>query len=234
MRIASFDIGKLNLCFYIEDFNEKNITKSNCVNSGEIILWKNNNITKNCFSSTYLDTELYHNLTELLREYKSYWDDCDLFLIEQQMSFGSKKINTMALKLGQHCYSFFEFTYGRSKQIIDYPAYHKTQILEAPKKLTKPQRKLWCVNKTTQILTQRGITTSPFHDAKKKDDLADTLCMLQAYKLGLLIGKKKKIDVKYSLEYLSTLKVCELKELCKKNKYRQVGKKQELIERLKT
>jgi hypothetical protein len=66
----------------------------------------------------------------------------------------------MALKLGQHCWSYFSIHYGRSKNIIEFPAYHKTQVLgaEKDKKVTKtgkinykavdkPQRKKWCFKK---------------------------------------------------------------------------------------
>ena len=45
----------------------------------------------------------------------------DFISIEKQMSFRGKR-NTMALKLGQHCYSYFVFKYGASKEIIEFPA----------------------------------------------------------------------------------------------------------------
>jgi hypothetical protein len=235
MYIASFDIGKLNLCFYIEEFKEENIKNCKDTNDilkeGNIILWKNNNITQNCFHSSYIDTELFHNLTELLDNYSDYWDKCSVFLIEQQMSFGFKKINTMALKLAQHCYSYFQIKYGRNKTIIDFPAYHKTQLLSAPKKMDKPQRKIWCVNKTLEILKLRNLIMTEFNESKKKDDLADTLCMLQAYKILLSIPTTKN-TITYNREELQKLKVNELKKLCKKNKYKVNGKKSDLIERL--
>ncbi len=70
---------------------------------------------------------------ELLEEYKSYFDKCDVILIEQQMSFGAKKYNTLAVKLGQHCMSYFIYKYGKTKKVIEYPAYYKTITLGAPK-----------------------------------------------------------------------------------------------------
>ena len=76
----------------------------------------------------------------------------------------------MALKLGQHCYSYFTIRYGRFKKVIEFPAYYKTQILGAEKikgkkvkngnfqwkTIDKPARKKWSVSKATEILSSRG------------------------------------------------------------------------------
>ena len=48
------------------------------------------------------------------------------------MSFG-KQYNTMALKIAQHCWSYFAINYGTAKKIEEFPAYYKTQILGAAK-----------------------------------------------------------------------------------------------------
>lgn len=213
---ASFDIGKVNFAFYIEEYdleflnsiqnisahkrynvdgtttsNFGEVIKSVCLN-GKTILFKNSNVTKNCDKSKYLDPETFHNLTDLLDEYKNYWDKCSIFIIEQQMSFG-KKHNTMALKLGQHCYSYFAFNYGRFKTIFEFPSYFKTQVLGAPKiqnktkkgKITykamdKPARKKWSVEKASDILAEREDfkTLSEITSMRKKDDICD--CLLQS------------------------------------------------------
>jgi hypothetical protein len=141
--LASFDIGKKNFAFYIEETDSdlltniqnisfpqrylcdgtpspsfKNILKQVTTN-GKTILFKNNDITSNCRQGKYIDSQLFHNMTELLDMYKPMWDKCSCFVIEQQMSFGKQR-NTMALKLGQHCYSYFTFMYGRFKDIIEF------------------------------------------------------------------------------------------------------------------
>ena len=77
---------------------------------------KNINITKNTDKKKYFDTELCYNLTDVLDEYNEYWDKCQLFVVEQQMSFG-KKTNTKALKLAQHTESYFIFKL-QSKKLI--------------------------------------------------------------------------------------------------------------------
>lgn len=225
--LASFDIGKRNFAFYIEEFkkdeimNLPNIPKNNRYNldgsptdtfgkilkkvyvNGKNILFKNTDLTINCNKKAYLDPEYFHNMTDLLDEYIEYWDKCDAFVIEKQMSFG-KKHNTMALKLGQHCWSYFAFKYSRFKVIVEFPAYHKTQILGAKKnekrtrngKITyksidKPARKKWSIKKATSILEERKDfdTMSSLTTARKRDDLADVLCQLQAFKVIVYIDK---------------------------------------------
>jgi len=226
-HICSIDIGKKNFAFYIEEIEKEsllsiqNIPKENRYNlngtptlefknilkqvwkNGRTILFKNNDLTQNCKKGAYLDAEVYYNMNDLLDQYSSYWDNCQTIIIEKQMSFG-KKNNTMALKLAQHCFSYFAFRYGRFKQIIEFPAYYKTQILGAPKiekklkngKITykaidKPQRKKWSIIQTIEILNDRedDITMSSLNSVKKKDDLADTITQLQAYKFLAYVDK---------------------------------------------
>ena len=228
--IASFDIGKKNFAFCIEEVDRsklvrqkkkldllgknrynpdgtpgvgmKKILKAVCHN-GKIVLFKNSDLTMNC-AAVYLDPETFHNMIDLLDSYREYWDKCVAFVIEEQMSFRGKK-NPMAVKLGQHCYSYFCFLYGRHKQIIEFPSYHKTQVLGAAKikgratkngfrykAVDKPARKKWSIAKAKEVLDARGEAES-FLDATsgtvvtlwgkgKKDDLADTWCQLQAFK----------------------------------------------------
>lgn len=206
--IASFDIGKCNFAFYIEEFNEeslkkiKNIPKikrydkengtpsedfndvmSSVYLNGNKVLYRNLDLTKNTRKDKYLDKKIFVNMIEALDEYKEYFDKCSIIVIEQQMSFKAAQ-NTMAIKLGQHCYSYFLFRYGESKEIVEFPAYYKTQILGAPKKLTKPERKKWATEKALEILMERGdvSTLDEITSHKKKDDLADVLIQLQSFK----------------------------------------------------
>lgn len=211
MRIGSFDIGKKNFAFCIEEIDAPVVPKiplkkryeldgtptpefAEVLNqiclAGRIVLYKNTDLTANCDASAYLDKETFYNMTDTLNEYVELWDTCDVFLIEQQMQFGAGKRNPMAQKLGQHCYSYFTFVYGRDKEVIEYPAYNKTQILGAPKvmgkkrwkAMEKPARKKWAVKRATEILTARN---DPFLAElvkhKKKDDLSDVLLQALSY-----------------------------------------------------
>lgn len=212
MIIASFDIGKKNFSFCVEYTQEtkrdvlmnkyrrdgtihekfKNRVKET-LNNGRLILLSNIDLTSNCVETKKFDPEVYFNMIDELDTHKDIWDLCDVFLIEKQMMFG-KHTNPTAVKLGQHCYSYFCLNYGRFKSIIEFPAYHKTQVLGAEKKLikgkykhmSKPERKKWCISKALEILNDRidDVSYREFIlSSKKKDDLCDVICQLQAYKI---------------------------------------------------
>ena len=121
------------------------------------------------------------------------------------MSFG-KILNIKALKLGQHCFSYFAFKYSRFKEIIEYPAYHKTQILGAEKikkeskkgkisfkAVDKPTRKKWAIEQAFNILADRNDFNSLnlLESSSKKDDIAD--CILQALSAMYLIYVERSI-----------------------------------------
>ena len=157
IHIVSFDIGKINFAFYIEEIdlssfkNIKNISSlkryningtpteefreilNNVYKNGKKILLKKYDLTtKDVDKDKYFDFNLCYNMVDVLDEYEEYWENVDIVIVERQMSF-RKKINTMALKLGQHCESYFINKYGRDIKIIEFEAYHKTQILGAEK-----------------------------------------------------------------------------------------------------
>ena len=225
--IASFDIGKINFSFYVEEIDTSKLRElvdipkkeshnkdgsatpafekilTNIYKNGKKILLENVDLTTGCDKSVYLDPETYHNMVDVLDSHAAYWDKCSIFVIEKQMSF-RKKYNTMALKLGQHCWSYFAFRYGRFKHIEEFPAYHKTQILGAQKTkvekrgkikyktIDKRKRKKWCIAKAVSIMTERGdaAVVSLIENAKKKDDLSDVICQLQAFKYIAFVRKE--------------------------------------------
>lgn len=223
--VASFDIGKSNFAFCVEEFDAdellalQNIPKNARYNAngspteqfvtllgsistnGTTILFKNLDLTQNTNKTKYLDTKIFSNMNTALDTYKEYFEKCSIIIIEQQMSF-SKAQNTMALKIGQHCFSYFLFRFEGQKEIIEFPAYYKTQILGAPKVLpkdggkklkamSKPERKLWAVDKAIQILTERGDMQNleELTKKRKRDDLADVLIQLQSFKFLRYVEK---------------------------------------------
>jgi hypothetical protein len=177
--------------------------------NGKTILHENSDISKNCIKGKKLDQNTFHNMTDLLDVYSEYWDKCCCFVIEQQMSFGKLKSNPKAVKLGHHCQSYFLFRYGRFKSVFEFPAYYKTQILGCEKikgnqckngkyrwkSIPKPLRKKWSVVKATEILHKRGEeeTIKNIKIKAKKDDLADTLTQLQAFKYLCFVEKSLSI-----------------------------------------
>ena len=227
--VASFDIGKKNFCFYIEEFDLDELKSlkppseptrynpngtmtdemeefvNDVCGNGRTILHRNLDLTDNCAKGSYLDPETFHNMCSVLDEHSEYFDQCEYVIIEMKMAFKGK-YNTMALKLGQHCYSWFVCNYGRSKVVTEFPAYYKTQVLGAPKIEGKPYKngktrwksmpkkdiKKWSVEKCIEILTCRGEidVLDEVLTKTKKDDLADVVCQLQAWKVVHLIDGK--------------------------------------------
>ena len=219
--IASFDIGHINFAFYIKEINQnklskiKNIKKeerynedatptidmtkilNNIFQDGKTIIYKNSNISNNCVNGKQLDTETFYNMFDLLDKYSEYWDKCCSFIVEKQMDFGKMKRNPKALKLGHYCQSYFVFRYGRFKQVIEFPAYHKTQVLGCQKikgkkykngkhkwtAINKPDRKKWSIIKATEILDIRGEKNiiDSIKTKAKKDDISDCICQLEAF-----------------------------------------------------
>lgn len=212
--LASFDIGKKNFAFCVEEVDcskmedltnipyrqryykdgtytaeFRHLMKEVCLN-GKIILLENVDLTEGTAASLYLDPMVFIHMTQTLDKYRHIWDQCTTFVIEQQVSFGNKR-NTMALKLGQHCMSYFIFTYAHFKQSIEFPAYHKTKVLGAPAKMSKYERKMWSVNRALDILTDRGdeSTLKSITSRKKRDDVCDCITMLQSFKYLVMVDK---------------------------------------------
>jgi hypothetical protein len=224
IQIASFDIGKKNFAFLIEEINLdeiekdiKNIEKNNRYNvdgtckkefqdilhkvykNGKVILIKNLDITINCDKKKYLDKELFYNMIDALDEYKEYWKNVSYFVVEKQL-----QINPTAVRLSVVCMSFFMFYFGRFKKVVEFDAYYKTTTLGTKKdqkklksgkikyvSISKPERKKWAIEQASYILTEREDfkTLSELVSSKKKDDMSDVLCQLQAFKYLYFVDK---------------------------------------------
>lgn len=220
MLLASFDIGKKNFAFTIEEVKDNELLAiqnipideryntdgtptdpfkailESVYKTGNTLVLVNTDLTTSA-SSQYLDPIIFNNMCDVLDKYEEYWSKCDAIVIEEQMSFGQKH-NTMALKLGQHCHSYFICKYGRDCNVIVFPSYHKTQVLGQAKESTvlksgkvkykavdKPKRKKWAVQQAVDILTCRNdLNGIELHSSyKKKDDVSDVICQLQAFKV---------------------------------------------------
>jgi len=188
MRICSIDIGKVNFAYCIE---EVDMTKYDF--SGKILHYENLNLTEDVPTGplkSFLHPQIFLNLNDKLDQHKEILSTCDYIVIEQQMSFG-KKVNPMALKIGQHCFSYFLINY-KDIGIIEFPAYNKTQILNAPTKMNYTQRKKWAISKASEILVEREDydNLTLLTCSSKMDDLADVLIQSQAFKICLQNNNK--------------------------------------------
>lgn len=167
-------------------------------------------------TSDKLDMSTRKNIIAHLEKYKYLWNSCDIFVIEQQFfseySFSrNRKVkkssgNVDAIKIAELVTGFFLKVYPH-RVIMQFPSTYKTQLLGAPAKLSKPQRKQWSVDETQKICEMRG----------------DEEC-LELFKLQNLV-KRKRLTAKFCGEVLSDLefiKYNDTYELAEKIvKYRQ-------------
>jgi hypothetical protein len=156
-----------------------------------------------------LDIATRRNIIQHLELYVELWDKCDVFVVEQQFFniYGGKKkagcgANIDAIKIGELVLGWLMARYPpildennelqEQKQFIVFGSQFKTQILGAPFKLTKPQRKKWSVQKVAKIMQLRNDEERVEIFTKrgtKKDDMADAMLQCMAYKFRTYIGK---------------------------------------------
>ena len=112
------------------------------------------------------DLRVRKNFLKHMEDHRWLWINCDIFVIEQQYysagmgrGKGSKAstgtANMNAIKLGECLYTWLLINYPNA-HITYFGSQFKTQILGAPDKITKPQRKKWAVEKYSEISTLRG------------------------------------------------------------------------------
>lgn len=128
---------------------------------------------------------------KFIAEFKDLFRQSHYILIESQV-LG----NNNAIRLMQHYISLIRDRVrnkGFRPLLFEFNPALKTKLLGAPKEIkTKPQRKKWCVLKAQEILDERGeheITEEIFlrrrkngEGKNKKDDVADCICMIRAFK----------------------------------------------------
>ena len=96
IRVASFDIGKKNFAFVVEEFTQddiQNINKKD-LNSvykhGKVIVFENLDLTANCNKKCYLDPRTFINMTDTLDRYaqtgKEYTDILEQIIKQNDLS----------------------------------------------------------------------------------------------------------------------------------------------------
>ena len=109
------------------------------------------------FELSRLIRNIFYTLLKHLYSYKRIWDTCDIFVVEQQYVnlFGRQRgINIDALKLGEATVMWFLEHYPH-KIVKTFGSQYKTTVLQAPKKMSKPQRKKWATLKALEIFRDR-------------------------------------------------------------------------------
>jgi hypothetical protein len=177
---------------------DKKSTESFCKRKPKIVdaLYKHNRRKY----PNYNDADL--RLFDVMDSYDHVWQECDVFLLERQML-----VNRQALKMCHYLEAYLKLRYtglrtqsgggpkaakaGTGKRapsnpaaaqrprVINYNASFKTKNLGAPPSQTKPERKLWTVEYVANLL--EGQLYEYFQQLPKKDDVADTVCMIQSF-----------------------------------------------------
>jgi len=212
-RAVAIDIGAKNFCIYIETFNIDNlhkivnIPKTQRYNKDKTPTPTFRKILNEVYKEGKMELlekvdisgksrmEMLVKLTIFLDKHKKLLDISDMIVIEEQ-----KKENNQARCLEQHCHSYFIFNYSDTKPVIIFKSKYKTQILGMKKYSQclkayqkKKIRKDWCVEKAISILKLRGDeeTLEMFNTKGKKDDEADSICELHAFKYMYFVDKKR-------------------------------------------
>ena len=209
ITVCSIDIGYRNLSVYVETFDliEYSTNKS-AYENGDVIFFNNFDLFDGLptipekITGQQMPQNLLCNFNRLFDKNKHVWNGCDIFLIEEQVipryipKMKTTIGNQPAIRLSYHCYAYFTFLYSRFKTILLFPSTKKTQVLGAPKKMTKSQRKKRSYDTAISIMLDRFeknrdpkisecvkyITSGKNGKKHTNDDISDCILMIQAYK----------------------------------------------------
>ena len=184
MKIASFDIGFRNFAFSVLEVDANaDANVDSVIAATRVLKFKNINVLGNEKKNT--ETILV-NLTRILDRYSgAFFNTCTDIIIEQQFNHRSRGQNMTAIKIAQHCYSYFLIKKLPGVRLSFVPARNKLKTFNAGKAETSTtaKRKKWSVAKAAQILA--GNTPPAVYEkfAKhgKKDDIADSILQALSY-----------------------------------------------------
>ena len=144
--------------------NSFNIILESLYMMNKIVLISNNDLTTDAVGKTILEEQIYLNMYEVLSKYSDYWDKCAVILIEKQMSFGTGKQNTMAMKLAQHCYSYFIYRYkGNSPKLLEFQLILKLNYWVHPNILEQlPNILKMEIQRKLKIIVRNGLPDWPW------------------------------------------------------------------------
>jgi hypothetical protein len=142
-------------------------------------------------------TPLYAEITSFLDQYKKWYNDTCIFLIERQMA-----INYKATRVSQHVISYYLSLLSSSSSysvLLEISPKMKGKMLGAPKGLSKTQLKEWgvaiAINYLMARCDARGYQLLHIHN--KKDDMADTIIQIEA--LFVILGFDLTVDIRITV-----------------------------------
>lgn len=166
-KACSIDVGKVNLGVYVEEFSSVDQGQAVYLQRVDLTLCKKERVTV-----TFLK-----RMFDYLDSIRPYLEGCDYFVIEKQM-----RTNPEAQFVDHALQSYFILNF-KEKQVISFSSKNKTHLFDDTK-MTKYQRKKWAVEKAIKMFTERGDTErlAYINTLKKKDDVSDAVCQLDAFK----------------------------------------------------
>lgn len=147
------------------------------------------------------DDEVRGNLLNYLDSLEDIFLSLDVILIEKQYHNPrlQKKSNMDAIITAEFVYGYFfqkihKKVYMNRPVLMYYPSKYKTELWDAPIKMTKYQRKVWSGNEAKNILNKREDYTG-LKDIKtkgfKSDDMGDCLLMWLTFICNFLLLHRK-------------------------------------------
>ncbi len=124
---------------------------------------------------------LYQNIIKILDLQNEHFNNTHFILIERQIPK-----NHNAVRVAQHLITYFLIKLKDLlllPSIIEVSPKLKGKMLGAPKGINERQLKTWAVAKATELAEERKdeYTLNLLKKTKKKDDLADVLCQIEAF-----------------------------------------------------
>jgi len=192
---------------HIDRILEEVYTSSNRVQTGVYDLREDKESNK-------FDMGTRKNLLRHLESYDYLWRNCDIIFIEEQFcKKGRGKIqmqaNVGAIKIAECTLTWFLSIYP-FKKIMYFGSENKTNILGAPPKMTKTQRKKWATDKSREI-----------YEMRKDSD------MIELFKLKDAIFRKRLNSEKKIRSYLDLYPI-DCSEDCRELSEKIVREKQKL------
>lgn len=176
IQFCSIDPALKNLAIRIERRYDDNLIV--CLHTDNICPWLLKSI-----HDGYHEVEInliYNNINTYLDNLMALLLDCHYILIERQLYQ-----NFNVDRIGQHIRSYFLIKLTNAPlcpSILEIDPKLKGRQLGAGK-LPKYELKKWSIQKATELSQQRGdiYTLNLLKKHKKKDDLADVLCQIEAF-----------------------------------------------------
>ena len=125
-------------------------------------------------------SELYKRVNNFLDKYYEYFIQSHVIIIEQQMH-----VNYQSIRIMQHVITYFSLMLRNTKllpMLIEIDNKLKTKELNSPPNLNENGIKKWSIELAEQLLILRNDQESLniLKQAKKKDDLADSILQSEA------------------------------------------------------